>query len=160
MPQRLFALCFATAAIALAVLPAQAETAAAAVSTASAASPVERALSCSEASDCPYFPEVYEADRTFRDALLVELKKADIRRPAWVPNGVTTPLRPVDVDGSTRLLTSVCEPHNCGHYFLVLYDPATSGVTGLYVSRDEAGAVQTRYFGRPSIAEAALLKNN
>jgi len=155
MSQRFFTECLAAAAIALTILPAQAETAAV-----SPVLPVERALSCSDASDCPYFPEVYEADRAFREALLIELKKADIRRPSWVPNGVTTPLRRVEVDGSARLLTSVCEPHNCGHYFLMLYDPANSAITGLYVSRDEAGALQTRYFGRPSIAEAALLKNN
>lgn len=155
MLQRLLTICFATSAMALAALPVQAGTA-----VTPAASPVERAMQCSDAIDCPYFPELYDSDRAFRQAFLTELKKADIRRPSWVPNGVTTPLRPVDIDGGTRLLSSVCEPHNCAHYFLVLYDPANSAVTGLYTGRDKTGAVQTRYFGRPSIAEAALLKNN
>lgn len=138
--------------LALAVLPARAAP--------SGTSLVERALSCSDASDCPYFPEAYKDDRAFRTAFLVELKKADIRRPRWVPNGVTTPLRPVDVEGEVRLMSSVCEPHNCGHYFLVLYDPVRGAVTGVYLGRDSSGALQTRYFGRPNLAEMAVLKNN
>jgi len=158
MLQRLLTIVFATSVMAMTALPVQAGTTVAAV--APAASPVERAMQCGDTTDCPYFPELYDSDRAFRQALLTELKKADIRRPSWVPNGVTTPLRPVEIDGSTRILSSVCEPHNCGHYFLVLYDPATSAVTGLYTGRDKTGTVQTRYFGRPSIAEAALLKNN
>jgi hypothetical protein len=77
-----------------------------------------------------------------------------------VPNGVTTPLKPVEIDGKARLLSSVCEPHNCGHRYSILYDPAARSMTGVYVGSDGKGGVRTVYFGDPSIAEADLLIKN
>lgn len=150
MPIRLLAVLLTSLAACLA--PAQAATA--------TASPIAQALACRDVNDCPYFPEVYKNDRAFRQAFLIELKKASIRRPRWVPDGVTTPVRPVDIDGVPRLMSSVCEPHNCGHRFLIVYDPAEQTIAGSYTGLDQAGQVSTRYFGKPSLAEMDVLKNN
>jgi hypothetical protein len=150
MPTRLLAPLLTS--LALCIAPAQ--------GAAAPIAPLEQALACQEVSDCPYFPEVYKSDRAFRQAFLIELKKANIRRPRWVPDGVTTPVKPVDIDGSPRLLTSVCEPHNCGHRFMLVYDPAEKSMAGMYTGLDQAGEVSTIYFGSPSIAEMTLLKNN
>jgi len=153
MPTRLLALLLTS--LALCATPAAAKS--------PAPSLIEQALACHDATDCPYFPEVYKNDRTFRLAFLIELRKANIRRPRWVPDGVTTPLTPVDLDGSPRLLTSVCEPHNCGHRFMLVYDPQEKSVAGTYTSTagtgngGEAGIV---VFGQPSMAEMDLLKPN
>ena len=150
MPTRLLALLLTS--VALCATPAWAKS--------PAPSLIEQALACHDATDCPYFPEVYKIDRAFRTAFLVELKKANIRRPRWVPDGVTTPLTPVDVDGSPRLLTRVCEPHNCGHRFILVYDPQEKSMAGTYTGRDQAGAASTVYFGQHSMAEVELLKSH
>jgi hypothetical protein len=65
-----------------------------------------------------------------------------------VPNGVTTPLKPVEIDGKARLLSSVCEPHNCGHRYSILYDPAARSMTGVYGQRWQ-GRRAHRVFRRP-----------
>ncbi|MEG0885950.1 MAG: Ivy family c-type lysozyme inhibitor, partial [Janthinobacterium sp.] len=109
---------------------------------------------------CPYFPDVYKADYAFRKAFNVGIKKAGLKRQRWVPDGVASPLKPVEIDGKARLLTSVCEPHNCGHRYAILYDPAARSMTGVYVGSDHKGGVRTVYFGEPSIAEADMLIKN
>ena len=150
MPTRLLAMLLTS--LALCATPAGAKS--------PAPSLIEQALACHDATDCPYFPEVYKSERAFRLAFLAELRKANIRRPRWVPDGVRTPLTPVDLDGSPRLLTSVCEPHNCGHRFMLVYDPQEKSVAGTYTGLDKAGEVSTVVFGQPSMAEMDLLKRN
>ena len=150
-PRWLLSLCM-SATVALAAMPAQART--------PKLSLVEQAQSCDGGVACPYFPEVYNADPAFRSAFNVALKKAGLKRQRWVPDGVTTPLKPVEIDGKARLLSSVCEPHNCGHHYTILYDPAERSMTGVYVGSDGKGGVRTVYFGEPSIAEADMLIKN
>lgn len=152
MSQRLLLPLLMSAAVALAALPAQART--------PRLSLIEQAQSCDGSAACPYFPEVYRADYAFRSAFNIALKRAGLKRQRWVPNGVTTPLKPVEIDGKARLLSSVCEPHNCGHRYSILYDPAARSMTGVYVGSDGKGGVRTVYFGDPSIAEADLLIKN
>ena len=143
---------FIGAGVALAALPAQART--------PQLSLIEQAQSCDGSAACPYFADVYKADYAFRQAFNVALKKAGLKRQRWVPNGVTSPLKPVDIDGRARLLSSVCEPHNCGHRYSILYDPATRSMAGVYLGSDAKGELRTVYFGEPSIAEADLLYKN
>ncbi|APA69253.1 Ivy family c-type lysozyme inhibitor [Janthinobacterium sp. 1_2014MBL_MicDiv] len=143
---------FVSAAMALAVMPAQART--------PKLSLIEQAQSCDGSSACPYFPEVYKADYAFRTAFNVGLKRAGLKKQRWVPNGVTSPLKPIEIDGKALLLTSVCEPHNCGHRYSILYDPAQRSMTGVYIGSDDKGGVRTVYFGEPSIAEADVLIKN
>ncbi|MGK5079027.1 Ivy family c-type lysozyme inhibitor [Janthinobacterium sp. HLX7-2] len=150
MPLRLL-LCM-SAAVMLSTMPAQARR--------PSLSLIEQAQSCDGNSTCPYFPEVYQADYAFRSAFNVALKKAGLKRQRWVPNGVTTPFKPVEIDGKARLLSSVCEPHNCGHHYTILYDPADRRMTGVYVGSDGKGGARTVYFGDPSIAEADMLSKN
>lgn len=152
MPVRLFSSLGLAAAVALAVMPAQART--------PRLSLVEQAQSCDGGAGCPYFADVYKADYAFRTAFKVAIKKAGLKRQRWVPDGVTSPLKPVEIDGKARLLSSVCEPHNCGHRYSILYDPATRSMTGVYLGSDAKGEARTVYFGEPSIAEADLLYKN
>ncbi|NHQ93088.1 Ivy family c-type lysozyme inhibitor [Janthinobacterium lividum] len=152
MSTRLLLPLFMGAAVALAVMPAQART--------SKLSLIEQAQSCDGGHTCPYFPDVYKADYAFRTAFNVGLKKAGLKRQRWVPDGVASPLKPVEIDGKARLLSSVCEPHNCGHRYSILYDPVARSMTGVYMGSDAKGELRTVYFGEPSIAEADLLYKN
>lgn len=152
MPVRLLPSLLLSCLVALAAMPAQART--------PRLSLIEQAQSCGGGTDCPYFPEVYKEDHAFRGAFNVAIKKAGLKRQRWVPNGVTTPLKPIEIDGAARLLTSVCEPHNCGHHYTLLYDPSDRSMVGMYVGSDGKGGVRTVYFGDPSIAEADLLIKN
>lgn len=152
MSTRLLLPLFMGAAVALAVMPAQART--------PKLSLIEQAQSCDGGSSCPYFPDVYKADYAFRTAFNVGLKKAGLKRQRWVPDGVASPLKPVEIDGKARLLSSVCEPHNCGHRYSILYDPVARSMTGVYMGSDAKGELRTVYFGDPSIAEADLLYKN
>ncbi|MFA6067691.1 hypothetical protein AKG95_18515 [Janthinobacterium lividum] len=152
MSARLLSPLFLAAAVALAAMPAQART--------PRLSLIEQAQSCDGGHTCPYFPDVYKADYAFRKAFNVGLKKAGLKRQRWVPNGVASPLKPVEIDGKARLLSSVCEPHNCGHRYSILYDPAERSMTGVYIGSDGKGGSRTVYFGEPSIAEADLLLKN
>jgi hypothetical protein len=138
--------------LALAMLPAQASAAPVSVS--------EQAQQCDGSVRCPYFSDAYQDDAAFRHAFDVAIKKAGLKRQYWVRQGVTTPLRPIDIDGKPRLLSSVCEPHNCGHHYSVLYDPVSHSMAGVYVGPDGKGGVRTVYFGEPSLAEADLLYRN
>ncbi|CDG82188.1 Ivy family c-type lysozyme inhibitor [Janthinobacterium agaricidamnosum] len=124
-------------------------------------SPIEQALVCKDQTDCPYFPVVYKGDRAFKTAFLTELKKSGIKAPHWVPNGVSSPVVPVVFDGVTRLLTSVCQPHNCGeHRFVMLYDAQNKSISGLYIHGAENGVPVKTYFGNPSIAEQEILNKD
>ena len=152
MSARLLFPLFLGAAVALAAMPAQART--------PKLSLIEQAQSCDGSAACPYFADVYKADYAFRQAFNVALKKAGLKRQRWVPNGVTSPLKPVEIDGKARLLSSVCEPHNCGHRYSILYDPAERSMTGVYMGSDAKGGLRTVYFGEPSIAEADMLYKN
>lgn len=152
MSARLLSPLFLAAAVALAAMPAQART--------PRLSLIEQAQSCDGGHTCPYFPDVYKADYAFRKAFNVGLKKAGLKRQRWVPDGVASPLKPVEIDGKARLLSSICEPHNCGHHYTILYDPAERSMTGVYMGSDAKGELRTVYFGEPSIAEADLLFKN
>lgn len=152
MSVRLLLPVFLGAAVALAAVPAQART--------PKLSLIEQAQSCDGGHTCPYFPDVYKADFAFRKAFNEGLKKAGLKRERWVPNGVASPLKPVEIDGKARLLSSVCEPHNCGHRYSILYDPVARSMTGVYIGSDGKGGSRTVYFGEPSIAEADLLYKN
>lgn len=152
MPLRLFLTLGLSVAVALAALPAQART--------PRLSLVEQAQSCDGGATCPYFADVYKGDYAFRTAFNVAIKKAGLKRQRWVPDGVTSPLKPVEIDGKARLLSSVCEPHNCGHRYSILYDPVARSMTGVYMGSDAKGQLRTVYFGEPSIAEADLLYKN
>ena len=152
MSARLLVPLFLAAAVALAAMPAQART--------PRLSLIEQAQSCDGGASCPYFPDVYKSDYAFRQAFNIGLKKAGLKRQRWVPDGVASPLKPVEIDGKARLLSSVCEPHNCGHRYSILYDPAARSMTGVYMGSDAKGELRTVYFGEPSIAEADLLYKN
>lgn len=143
-------LCLAfSATLALAMMPAQTSAAALAV--------IERAQHCDGSAQCPYFNDAYQDDPIFRRAFDVAIKKVGLKRHYWVREGVNTPLRPIEIDGKPLLLSSVCEPHNCGHHYSVLYDPASHGMAGVYVGPDGKGGVRTVYFGAPSSAEVDVL---
>ena len=152
MSARLLSPLFLAAGVALAAMPAQART--------PRLSLIEQAQSCDGGHTCPYFPDVYKSDYAFRKAFNIGLKKAGLKRQRWVPDGVASPLKPVEIDGKARLLSSVCEPHNCGHHYTILYDPAERSMTGVYMGSDAKGGLRTVYFGEPSIAEADLLFKN
>lgn len=135
--------------LALANMPAQA--------SAAPVSVIEQAQQCDGSAQCPYFSDAYPNDPAFRHAFDIAIKKAGLKRQYWVRQGVTTPLRPIEIEGKPRLLSSVCEPHNCGHHYSVLYDPVSHSMAGVYVGPDGKGGVRTVYFGEPSTAEADLL---
>jgi len=156
MRPRLLLSLLSGAAMVLASVPVWAQ----APASAPALSLIAQAQQCDGGSNCPYFNDVYQADPVFRRAFDVAIKQAGLRRQYWVRKGVTTPLRPVEIEGKPRLLSSVCEPHNCGHHYSVLYDPASHSMAGVYLGPDGKGGVRTVYFGDPSIAEAAVLNKN
>ncbi|WP_300749708.1 Ivy family c-type lysozyme inhibitor [Janthinobacterium sp.] len=151
LPRLLLSLLFSAAVLPLSV-PALAET--------PVLSLIEQAQQCDGGAGCPYFNDVYQGDSAFRRAFDVAIKQAGLKRQYWVRKGVTTPLKPVEIEGKPRLLSSVCEPHNCGHHYSVLYDPVSHSMAGVYVGPDGKGGARTVYFGDPSIAEAAVLKQN
>ncbi|MDC8758496.1 Ivy family c-type lysozyme inhibitor [Janthinobacterium fluminis] len=123
-------------------------------------SPVEQALRCTKSTACPYFPEAYKRDRDFRDAFKDALKQAGIKRPRWVPDGVSGPVEPVVVGGAKMLFTNVCEPHNCGdHRLMLLYRVDSKSMAGLYIS-DADGKISKTFFGNPSQAEQDVLKKD
>lgn len=149
--RRLPALVF-SALVASAMMPSQASAAALPV--------IEQAQQCDGSAQCPYFSDAYLGDPAFRRAFDVAVKQAGLKRQYWVRQGVATPLRPIQIDGKPRLLSSVCEPHNCGHHYCVLYDPDSRSMVGVYVGPDGKGGVRTVYFGEPSIAETDVLNGN
>lgn len=116
---------------------------------------VEQAQSCDGGHTCPH--DVYKADYAFRKAFNVGIKKAGLKRQRWVPDGVASPLKPVEIDGKARLLTSVenrtVRPPLC--HSVRSGRAAWRACTWAAITR--AACV---YFGEPSIAEADMLIKN
>ncbi|WP_174873675.1 Ivy family c-type lysozyme inhibitor [Vogesella oryzae] len=113
----------------------------------------KQALQCQQQLQCAYFTDVYAADRGFRNAVLSSFRGSGSKAPAWVADGVSTPLLPLKVGREDYLLGSVCQPHNCPHQLRVLYAPRRQQLFGRY-SRDD-GSVH--WLGRPNSSQKALL---
>ncbi|MBG6222835.1 MULTISPECIES: Ivy family c-type lysozyme inhibitor [unclassified Janthinobacterium] len=121
---------------------------------------MEQAQRCDGGHTCPYSVEIYKADDAFRTASNVALKKAGLKRQRWVADGMASPLKSIEIDGKARLLSRVCEPHNCFHHYTILYDRLQRCMAGVYMGSDANGGVHSVHFGAPSIAEADLLLKN
>jgi Inhibitor of vertebrate lysozyme (Ivy) len=88
--------------------------------------------------------------------------KGEKNVPKWITvfaktyNGVATPAKPVDVEGQSDLLTSVCKPHDCGdNQLFVLFAPKGASAWGMLL---EAGK-DARWFGSPDDAAKAVLRS-
>ena len=114
-----------------------------------------QALQCKQQPQCAYFGDVYAADRGFRNAVQAVFRGSGGKAPAWVGNGVSTPLLPLKAGREDYLRGWVCEPHNCPHQLLVLYAPKRMQLVARY-TRDD-GSVQ--WLGRPNARQQALLQD-
>ncbi|MFC3532609.1 Ivy family c-type lysozyme inhibitor [Vogesella facilis] len=114
-----------------------------------------QALQCRQQAQCVYFADVYAADRGFRNAVQSAFRGSGGKAPAWVSNGVSTPLIPLKAGREDYLRGWVCEPHNCPHQLLVLYAPKRQQLVARYTRAD--GSVQ--WLGRPTPRQQALLQD-
>lgn len=110
-----------------------------------------------EPHECPYFFDVFKNDKTFREKLLAALRKAGLRRPDWLPDGVATPFAPVEINGETAIVSTVGEPHNAPHHFAVVYYPLQGRKQGRLVGKYYSEEGEEMTFGGPEPVEVGLL---
>lgn len=113
----------------------------------------KEALACTDSSKCAYFFDLYAADKPLRQQLDKIFKTAGIKMPRWVGKGVSSPVTPLLIAKQPYLLSSVCEPHNCGHSVSMLYSPAQKRIVARYKT-DDASA---RWLGAPNSTEQQLI---
>lgn len=142
MTRTLHAAACAGALLASALLPAQ-------VNAVSA----NDSLACT--NKCPYFGDIYKGDASFRSSILSSLKRAKIKKLRWFPDGVQTPVTPIKIDDQAYIFTSVCEPHNCPHQFVFLYQPKTKNLVGYYVDENDT----VHIIGQPTALESVWIKD-
>ncbi|SCK10719.1 Ivy family c-type lysozyme inhibitor [Vogesella sp. LIG4] len=114
-----------------------------------------QALQCKQQAQCAYFTDVYTADRGFRSAVQSAFRGSGGKAPAWVSNGVSTPLIPLKAGREDYLRGWVCEPHNCPHQLLVLYAPKRQQLVARYMRPDG----KLVWLGRPNPRQKALLQD-
>lgn len=114
-----------------------------------------QAATCKTQAVCAYFGDVLAGDRGFRTAVYAVFRGSGGKAPDWVARGVMTPLLPIQQGRELYLRGSVCQPHNCPHQLLVLYQPRRQQLVARYTREDGSQL----WLGRPSAAQKALLQD-